>query len=111
MTILDRIKEECKKKKNISITTLEAELGYSNGSLAKAKDIPSSRILEISKFLDVPMEYLMTGSCKKYSSEDALLDVQISEDFELKRAIKKYYTLDDKKKKHVLELIDLLCEE
>lgn len=61
MTILERIKDECKKKKNISITTLEVQLGYSNGSLAKAKDIPSSRILEISKYLDVPMEYLMTG--------------------------------------------------
>ena len=110
MTILERIKEESRKKKNISITTLEVELGYGNGSLAKAKDIPSSRILEISKYLGVSMEYLMTGSDSKYSEEDALLDVRISEDFELKEAIKKYYTLDDRKKKHVIELINLLSE-
>ena len=61
MTVLERIKEECRLKKNISVTTLEQELGYSNGSLAKAKDIPSSRICEIANYLGVSMEYLMTG--------------------------------------------------
>lgn len=61
MTVLERIKEECRIKKNISITTLEQELGYSNGSLAKAKDIPSSRIYEIANFLGLSMEYLLTG--------------------------------------------------
>ena len=61
MTILENIKIICREKKNISITTLEQELGYSNGSLAKAKDIPSSRICEISNYLGVSMEYLMTG--------------------------------------------------
>lgn len=61
MTILENIKSICRDKKNISITTLEQELGYSNGSLAKAKDIPSSRIYEIANYLDVSMEYLMTG--------------------------------------------------
>lgn len=61
MTILENIKMICREKKNISITTLEQELGYSNGSLAKAKDIPSSRIREIANYLEVSMEYLMTG--------------------------------------------------
>lgn len=61
MTILENIKSICREKKNISITTLEQELGYSNGSLAKAKDIPSSRICEIANYLNVSMEYLMTG--------------------------------------------------
>lgn len=61
MTTLENIKMICREKKNISITTLEQELGYSNGSLAKAKDIPSSRIREIANYLEVSMEYLMTG--------------------------------------------------
>ena len=61
MTILENIKIICREKKNISITTLEQELGYSNGSLAKAKDIPSSRVCEIANYLGVSMEYLMTG--------------------------------------------------
>ena len=61
MTTLDNIKTICREKKNISVTTLEQELGYSNGSLAKAKDIPSSRICEIANYLGVSMEYIMTG--------------------------------------------------
>lgn len=61
MTTLESIKTICRERKNISITTLEQELGYSNGSLAKAKDIPSSRICEIANYLGVSMEYLMTG--------------------------------------------------
>lgn len=68
MTVLERIKEECRLKKNMSITTLEQELGYSNGSLAKAKDIPSSRILEISEYLGVSMYYLMKGYEKEKPS-------------------------------------------
>lgn len=61
MTTLENIKKICREKKNISVTTLEQELGYSNGSLAKAKDIPSSRIYEIANYLGVSMEYIMTG--------------------------------------------------
>lgn len=61
MTTLENIKTICREKKKISFTTLEQELGYSNGSLAKAKDIPSSRICEIANYLGVSMEYLMTG--------------------------------------------------
>lgn len=66
MAALENIKTICREKKNISITTLEQELGYSNGSLAKAKDIPSSRICEIASYLGVSMEYLMTGEEPKY---------------------------------------------
>lgn len=71
MTVLERIKETARSKKNISLTVLEQQLGYSNGSLAKAKDIPSSRIKDIADFLEVSMEYLMTGeeSGKKASIE------------------------------------------
>lgn len=61
MSTLDIIKSLCEKN-NTSIKSLEKELGYSNGSLAKAKVIPSDRILEISKRFHVSMEYLMTGN-------------------------------------------------
>lgn len=60
MNTLGIIKELCKKN-GTSLKSLERELGYSNGSLAKANVIPSDRILEISKYFDVSMEYLMTG--------------------------------------------------
>ncbi len=113
MTVLERIKQTCREKKNISITALEQELKYSNGSLAKAKDIPSSRISEIAKFLDVSMDYLMTGKewGFEFSKKQAFLDLKISQDLEFKSAIEKYYSLSGKKRKHVIELIELLAGE
>ena len=112
MTTLENIKNICREKKNISITTLEQELGYSNGSLAKAKDIPSSRIAEIANFLDVSMEFLMTGIEKsldeKYGDEMTHLYALIRNDAVLSKALHKYFTLTKDMKKHVLELIDFL---
>jgi transcriptional regulator with XRE-family HTH domain len=65
----------------------------------KGKSKPNTeKMIKIAKFLDVSVEYLTTGEDSRYSTEDALL-------------IKKYYSLDDRKKKHVLELIDLLSEK
>ena len=57
MTILERIKMICKEKKGIGLTALESILGYSNGSLSKAKDIPSSRIMEIANYLNVSIDF------------------------------------------------------
>ena len=61
MNTLDIIKELCKTH-GISLKSLEKELGYSNGSLSKAKVIPSDRIYEIAKHFNVSMEYLMGES-------------------------------------------------
>ena len=97
MTILENIKTICREKKNISITNLEQELGYSNGSLAKAKDIPSSRIYEIANYLGVSMEYLMTGK----KPEIPVID-WTQEHFEL---IELYSSLKKEQKSAVLNLL------
>lgn len=76
----------------------------------KTKTPNPQNLKKIADFFDVSLDYLMTGSDSKYSDTDALLDIRISEDTELKEAIKKYYSLDDRKKKHILELINLLYE-
>lgn len=113
MTPIENIKKACKEMKNISITTLEQELGYSNGSLAKAKDIPSSRIYEISKYLGVSMEYLMIGKESEkvqYSTEMAMLVRKIRNDKEMSQALIKYFGLSDEKKKHVVNMINMLSE-
>ena len=112
MTLLERIKKLCKEKKSISITALEQELGYSNGSLAKAKDIPSSRIMEIAQFLGVSTDYLMTGEEPKVdlSAETAKLVGKLVQDPEMAKALKKYFELSDEKKKHVIETINMLSE-
>lgn len=77
MTTLDTIKSLCKKN-GVSLSGLEKILGYGNGSLAKAKVIPSDRILEIAKYFDVSMEYLMTG--KEPNSEPAGLTAKDNRD-------------------------------
>lgn len=112
MTVLERIKETARQKKNISLTVLEQELGYSNGSLAKAKDIPSSRIAEIANFLDVSMEFLMTGIEKsldeKYGDEMTHLYALIRNDVKLATALHKYFSLSEEKKEYVVGLINIL---
>lgn len=112
MTIIERIRETAREKKNISLTVLEQELGYSNGSLAKAKDIPSSRIMEIAQFLEVSMDYLMTGKEKesKFTAGSASLVAKIRNDADLVKALEKYFALSEDKKKHVIDTINMLSE-
>ena len=71
MNTIDIIKDLCKSK-GTSLKALEKELGYSNGSLSKAKVIPSDRILELSKYFHVSMEYLMTGKEELKESDPEL---------------------------------------
>ena len=107
MTVLERIKMLCRERKNISITTLEQTLGYSNGSLSKAKDIPSSRIMEIAIFLGVSTDYLLKGEEMEY-------DIQMAdEDFaliSLEKKIKEYAIklskLSEEDKKDIMKMID-----
>lgn len=110
MTVLERIKTLCKEK-GISITTLEQILEYSNGSLSKAKDIPSSRIRNIAEFFNVSTDYLLTGKEKEIPlSAQADLWISIRNDKELLNALEKYMRLSDRKKKHVIDTIDMLSE-
>lgn len=60
MNTIEIIKTLCKTK-GISISALEKDLGYGNGSLSKARVIPSDRVYEIATYFNVSMEYLMTG--------------------------------------------------
>ena len=112
MTVLERIKSLCREKKNISITTLEQTLGYSNGSLAKAKDIPSSRIAEISIFLNVSIDYLMTGKEHETIIEMADIDSNlIFMEKRLKEYALKLSNMPKEKQEHVMSLIDMLEEK
>lgn len=77
MSTLDIIRELCVKG-GTSIKSLEKELGYSNGSLAKAKVIPSDRVLEIANYFNVSMEYIMTG--KELHSESTILTAKDNRD-------------------------------
>ena len=102
-------------KKNITPYKVSKDTGIATATLSdwkKGTSMPKKdKIDTISAYLGVSSDYIIYGSERYISDEDAMLDARISEDIELKEAIKKYYTLDDKKKKHVLELIELLSED
>ena len=65
------IRDLCAKNKT-SIKALEKELGFSNGSLAKASTIKNERLQKIADYFNVTVDYLMTGEEKEekhYSKE------------------------------------------
>lgn len=65
MTLYDRIYELCKEN-GIGLTTLEANLGFGNGSICGLKKPGTSptaaRLQKIAAYFGVTMDYLMTGS-------------------------------------------------
>ena len=109
MGMKERVKMLCKER-DMSLNKAEADCGFAKGYFSKLdKSKPNSANLQkIAEFFNVSIEYLMTGKDKTYSEEDALLDAHISEDVELKEDMKKYYTLEEKARKYILEGIDLL---
>ena len=111
MTPLERIRLLCKKS-GISMTALEEKLEFSNGSISKPKDIPSSRIIKIAEYFGVSTDWILTGEENSaFSDGSTHLASKIVLDAELSSKVEKLLSLSDKKKKHVFELIDLLSEE
>lgn len=102
------------KKKNITPYKVYKDTGIATATLSdwkKGISMPKKdKIDVISDYLGVDSDYLIYGTERNISEDDALLDVRISEDKELKEALKKYYSLDERKKKHIIELINLLSE-
>ena len=70
------------------------------------------KLIKIADCLGVSVDYLLTGEerSEDFSVESAHLIAQIRKDTELSDALKKYFGLSDAKKKHVIELINLLSE-
>ena len=111
MTPLERIRLLCKKS-GISMTVLEETLEFSNGSISKPKDIPSSRIIKIAEYFGVSTDWILTGEENSaFSDESGYIASKIMMDAELSYKIEELLSLSDKKKNHVFELIDLLSEE
>lgn len=71
------------------------------------------KLQKIADYFGVSLEYLTTGKeseFDKYGAEETHLYSQIRNDAELFKALSKYFELSDAKKKHVVELINLLGE-
>lgn len=71
------------------------------------------KLQKIADYFGVSLEYLTTGKYPefdKYGVQETHLYSQIRNDAELFKALSKYFELSDAKKKHVVELINLLGE-
>jgi len=69
--ITDIIRKLCKDK-GISVTSLEEQLGFSNGSLTKNNSIRSDRLQKIAEYFNVTVDYLVNGETKEgyYADEE-----------------------------------------
>lgn len=63
MNSVERVKTICKERR-IPISRLEKDLGFSNGYIGQLKKgtFPDDRLLLISEYLDLSVEYLQTGN-------------------------------------------------
>ena len=106
--------------------TLLNERGLKNADIARATGISNmtlsdwkrgvstpkqDKLMKIADCLGVSVDYLMTGEEKSPSlPEQADLWIAIRHDKDLLNALEKYMKLSDRKKKHVIETINVLSE-
>lgn len=66
MNSVERVKKICKER-NIPISKLEKDLGYSNGYIGQLRKgvFPSDRLADIAEYLNLSVSYLMTGDESK----------------------------------------------
>ncbi len=96
------------KEKNIPISRIEQELGYGNGYFnpKKVKNIPSDRLAEIARYLDVPVERLLSGSLEENLFENEK-KLTADNDDELREMISIFCELNADNRSKLLELCHL----
>ena len=104
-------------EKHLKNADISRATGISNMTLSDwkhGKTTPKQdKLQKIADYFGVSLEYLTTGKepeFDKYGAEETHLYSQIRNDAELFKALSKYFKLSDAKKKHVVELINLLGE-
>lgn len=62
MNSVERVKSICRERK-IPISKVERDLGYANGYIGQLKKgtFPADRMQDIAQYLEVSIEYLLTG--------------------------------------------------
>lgn len=112
MGIYDNIKKLCKRD-GITVKFMEESLDITRSSTCRWNDNPPTlnSIIKVADFFSVSIDWLLGREDSiAFSDEQAMLDARISEDLGLKEAIEKYYNLSDDKKKHIIEMINMLSE-
>lgn len=111
MNTVERIKSICKERK-IAISTLEKECGFANGYIGQLRKgtVPDDRLRKISNYLDLSVDYLMTGK-QNILLETAKQDAALSNmEDRLKAYALKLADLPEDRKELVLKMIDQLAE-
>lgn len=107
---------ELKNLKGLTDTQVAEYCGFSKSTLSdwkSGKGTPKlDKIQKIAECLDVSIDYLATGKETNYnfSDEAAHLVSKILFDKELSDALEKLLNLNDVKKKHVIQTINLLSD-
>ena len=79
MNAVERVKTICKERK-IPISKLESDCGFANGYIGQLRKgvFPDDRILKIAEYLNVSVDYLMTGKEMEFTAEIAEIDLELS---------------------------------
>lgn len=110
MNAVERVKTICKERK-IPISKLESDCGFSNGYIGQLRKgvFPDDRILKIAEYLNVSVDYLMTGKDMEFTIEMAEIDGQlIMMDKILKEYAIKLCNLSKEDKNYIMSMIDRL---
>ena len=75
METIDIIKQLCAKK-GITVSQLENELAYGNGSIAKSKNMSADRMYKIAQYFGVSVEYLLTGKTVDETNDEMAILAQ-----------------------------------
>ena len=114
MNTVERVKSICKERK-IAISKLEKDCGFSNAYIAGLKkgSIPDDRLRTISEYLNLSIEYLMTGkesSLYTDKNSDLLINItqKMKSDPAFAKRLERYMSLLNENKKSVDDMIDLM---
>ena len=117
MNTVERIKSICKERK-IAISKLEKECGFSNGYIGQLRKgtVPDDRLRVVAKYLDLSVEYLMTGKEIDYLYTDGNTEFLIemtkrAKDTRFVERMVKYMQLIEKHRESVDDMIDFLHEK
>lgn len=110
MTIKDRIKDLCVKN-GITVNKLETTLGFGTGYISKLdKSTPNTKKIKlIAEYLNVSVDYLMTGKDMEFTTEMADMDAEL---IFMEKRIKEYAlklsNLSGEDKIQIMNMIDRL---
>lgn len=102
-------------EKGLKNADVSRATGVSNMTLSdwkRGKTNPKTETMQkLADYLEVSVDYLVNGKDKEISlQEQSDLWISIRNDKELLNALEKYMKLSGKKKKHVIDTIDMLSE-